>query len=295
VKTREILDCASTVIHELEGHHFDILNVGRPPDVEYARSLAKIISKISPLVGNLIELEVVCTLNAREWVNGGKWLRQDPGFPDAVFRGGISPVPGVEIKTWYPFATEITARFKDSVNFFQKDQTQVALLAWVPEFIIYGRPKIIGTWIGSGRELAISRDTHYHRPPDYLVMEPEDTTARTSNLQQTNVNGLKFQGTQEQRLAAQAEVDAWGPGKKKYSASREYQALLREIQAKYPYRLDTNFAKIDRVGNPSLEEFKERILSKVLNGETIRSWREILDSDTTRLVRMLDQTGIPAV
>ena len=34
---------------------------------------------------------------------------------------------------------------------------------------------------------------HYHKPPDYLVFEPEDTSERTANLQQTNTNGYKLQ------------------------------------------------------------------------------------------------------
>ncbi|HWA25694.1 MAG TPA: hypothetical protein VG734_08545 [Lacunisphaera sp.] len=288
--TQTILSRAAEVIRGLEGHHFDILNVGKPADTNYAQNLAKIISKMSPLLGNLIELEVVRTLNTQKWDSGGKWERQDPGFPDAVYRGGITPLPGIEIKTWFPFATEITARFRDSVTFFSQDQTHVAVLAWLPEFIIYGRPKIIGVWIGSGLQLATSRDNHYHRPPDYLVTEPEDTKERTSNLQQTNVNGLKFQGTAKQKADALAEVQSWGKEKAKYSPDRNYQALLKGLQAKYPYRLDTNFAKIDRVVNPSLEEFKKRVLGMTLDGAPIAAWPKILAIDTHRMAKLL---GLP--
>jgi hypothetical protein len=257
------------------------------------------ISKISPLVGNLIEMEVVRALNRLDWKGQGKWARQDPGFPDTVFRGKVSPQPGVEIKTWFPFATEITARFKDSQTFFAQNQTNVAVLAWIPEFIIYGRPRIIGVWVGSGAELAASRDNHYHNPPDYLVTEPEDTTSRTANLQQTNVNGLKFQGTPDQWTQAKAEVAAWGPDKRRYSPLPEYQALLRRLQGKYRYRLDTNFAKMDRVVHDSLEVFKEKTLNTVLDGATIKSWPGILASDTARMAKLLDLvqkegTEIPA-
>lgn len=285
--TNQILDHAQTVIEDLKGHHFDILSIGKPKDLEYAQQLARIISKISPLVGNLIELEVVRVLNMHRWETGGKWVRQDPGFPDTIFQSSITPTPGFEIKTWFPFATEITARFKDSVTFFKDNQTRVAVLAWIPEFIIYGRPKIIGVWTGSGKELATSRDTHYHNPPDYLVMEPEDTTDRTSNLQQTNVNGMIFQGSVAQRTKAKNEVKSWGTDKSIYSPDRDYQARLRKLQSRYPYRLDTNFAKIDRIGNASLEKFKDSIMERTLDGIKIHRWAEILASDKDQMFRLL--------
>src|SRR5690606_30983001 len=119
---------------------------------------------------------------------------------------------GFEIKAWFPLATEITARFKDSQNHFTQDQTYVAMLAWLPEFLIFGKPKIIDIVVVSGGSVAKARDDHYHNPPDYLVIEPEDTASRTSNLQQTNTNGFKFQGTPAQFAEAQKLVHSWGMG-----------------------------------------------------------------------------------
>ena len=56
----------------------------------------------------------------------GEWIRQDPGFPDALFKSNtISPNPGIEIKAWFPFATEITARFKDSITIFSQDNIDI--------------------------------------------------------------------------------------------------------------------------------------------------------------------------
>lgn len=71
-----------------------------------------------------------------------------------MFQGELEPRPGIEIKTWFPFATEITARFKDSILHFEKDQTNVAVVAWLPEFLICGRPKIIDIWTGSAKSIA---------------------------------------------------------------------------------------------------------------------------------------------
>ena len=117
---------------------------------------------------------------------------------------------------------------------------------------------------------------HYHNPPDYLVLEPEDTSARTRNLQQTNTNGYKFQGTPEQLVEAQEMVEGWGLGSSDYQTAAEYQALLRELQGTFPYRLDTNFAKMDRIVHGEIEEFKQRVLNLHLLGHTIGQWNRLL-------------------
>ncbi len=284
---KKLLADASAQICRLEGHHFDILTVGKPSSVEYAKELAKIISKVSPLVGNLIELEAIAQLNRIKWPVVGVWERQDPGFPDAIFRGKVSPSPGIEIKTWFPFATEITARFKESLDFFEEDQTNVAVLAWVPEFIIYGRPKIIGVWVGSARELSISRDNHYHNPPDYVVMEPGETDSRTVNLQQSVVGGHKFQGSAADFSKAKVMANKLGLVRGSYSTSPAYQAKLRKLVSAFDYRVDTNFAKIDRVGNVSLEAFKDKVQRIKIDGRTVKQWAKVFQDDGDALSGVL--------
>src|ERR1017187_2752672 len=197
--TQNALSIAGKHLHALKGHAFDVLTVTKPISPSAAVNLAKIISKLSPLLGNLIEFTSVEILNDKsDFKAHGTWRRQDPAFPDANFKGSIDPVPGFEIKAWFPLATEITARFKDSQNHFREEQTNVCMLAWLPDQLIFGKPKIIDVCIVSGHSVAAARDNHYHNPPDYLVLEPEDTTARTRNLQQTNTNGYKWQGTDKQ-------------------------------------------------------------------------------------------------
>lgn len=182
------------------------------------------------------------------------------------------------ITRWFPLATEITARFKDSQNHFQFDQTYVAILAWLPENIIYGKPRIIDVCVVSGLSVAAARDNHYHNPPDYLVLEPEDTTQRTANLQQTNTNGYKFQGSAEELLAAQKIVELWGSEGRIYKPTREYQLLLRELLIRYKYRLDTNFAKMDRIVHPGIEQFKQRVFNIEMCGMKIGQWNRLLSS-----------------
>ena len=186
----DILAKAQEALTDLDNHLIDVVDIKKPTSISYAKQLAKVISKLSPLLGNMIEFSTVDLLNEHDWNNYGEWIRQDPGFPDALFKSDIiMPNPGIEIKAWFPFATEITARFKDSVTMFSQDNIDVALIAWLPEHVIWGKPQIIDVLVVSGRSVAEARDRHYHRPPDYLVFEPEDTKERTANLQQTNTNG----------------------------------------------------------------------------------------------------------
>lgn len=277
MNTQQILALATQHMQALNGHCFDVLELAKPASPEAAANLAKIISKLSPLVGNLIEFNTCEYLNRQASFAGyGKWRRQDPGFPDTVFDGQISPMPGLEIKAWFPLATEITARFKDSQNHFIHDQTHVAMLAWLPEFLIFGKPKIVGIAVIPGGSIAKARDEHYHKAPDYLVLEPEDTSARTSNLQQTNTNGYKFQGTAAQYAQAQQIVQSWGAGGAAYLPTREYQAMLRALLAQFPYRLDTNFAKLDRIAHPTVESFKAQIYGTDFQGRTVGEWNRLL-------------------
>ena len=283
----EILERASLHLHSLSGSTMDILTIAKPSSLEYAEHLAKTVSKLSPLVGNMIEFKVCDELNKLDWFDLGHWKRQDPGFPDTVFVGDINPTPGIEIKTWFPLATEMTARFKDSVNHFQDEQTNVALVAWLPEFVIYGKPKIIDVWVGSAKSVAEARDKHYHNPPDYLVFEPEDTSLRTANLQQTNTNGYKFQGLKAIFEEASKDLNDWGENSKIYNANLEYQIKLKTLFGKYPYRLDTNYAKIDRIKHEGLEAFKTKVLNTSIHGHTLRQWSKLLADDKTSTIELV--------
>jgi len=277
MNTQEVIALAREHLRGLVGHRFDILEVIKPVSPTVAVNLAKIISKLSPLVGNLIEFNSCEYLNDQEgFAESGEWKRQDPGFPDTIFVGVVTPTPGFEIKAWFPLATEITARFKDSQNHFSQDQTYVAMLAWLPEFLIFGKPKIIDIVVMSGASVAKARDNHYHNPPDYLVLEPGDTTTRTSNLQQTNTSGYKFQGTPEQLREAQALVQSWAGDGAAYLSAPAHQKLLRELMSRFPYRLDTNFAKMDRIVHADIEAFKERVYATEFHGHTIGAWKRLL-------------------
>ncbi len=293
MNTKEVIELASAHLNKLPGNVFDLLTVTKPVSIEAAINLTKIVSKLSPLVGNLIEFNIVEFLNDYEELKDlGEWKRQDPGFPDTIFEGSVSPTPGFEVKAWFPLATEITARFKDSQNHFLEDQTYVTLLAWLPENIIYGKPKIIDILITSGASVAKARDEHYHNPPNYVVLEPEDTTARTQNLQQTNTNGYKFQNEKGSIQEATAFVEAWGEDGVTYSTSAEYQEQLRTLLRNYDYRLDTNFAKMDRIRHDGIEEFKTRVHSTVYKGLTVGEWNKLLSRGSEKDVATALETHL---
>lgn len=291
MNTQQAITVASQHLSNLSGTVFDDLILTKPDNADAAVNLGKIVSKLSPLVGNLIEFNTVEFLNSIDAFKPfGHWKRQDPEFPDAIFDGTITPAPGFEIKAWFPLATEITARFKDSQNHFQYDQTYVAMLAWLPENLIYGRPKIVDIVIVPALSVAASRDNHYHNPPDYLVLEPEDTTQRTRNLQQSNTNGFKFQGSKTDFERAQRIVRSWGADGKTYQPTQAYQDQLRELTSQFKYRLDTNFAKMDRIVHPEIEAFKSKVYQTRFMGLSINDWKRTLSSkDDQRIQNSLAQ------
>lgn len=286
-ETTEILTAAAVHLEKLAGHVFDLLTVSKPVSPDAAVNLSKVISKLSPLLGNLIEFNTVEFLNALpEFKEHGHWVRQDPGFPDTIFVSeAVTLTPGFEIKAWFPLATEITARFKDSQNHFRDDQTNVCLIAWLPDQLIYGKPHILDVCVVSGGSVAKSRDDHYHNPPDYIVLEPEDTTARTRNLQQTNTNGYKWQGTPAQFIQARQLVTSWGADGRAYKPTAEYQALLRQLINRFPYRLDTNYAKIDRIVHPGIEQFKTKVYGTTIHGLTVAKWNRLLSTGTEAAIK----------
>ena len=51
----EILAAAKAELTSLDSHLVDVLDIKRPQSLDYAKNLAKVISKLSPLLENMIE------------------------------------------------------------------------------------------------------------------------------------------------------------------------------------------------------------------------------------------------
>ena len=276
---KDVLIISRNELSKLTNSTLEIIEIKKPNSISYAKKLAKIVSKLSPLIGNLIEFSAVDMLNQFDWKGMGGWIRQDPAFPDALFQSDIIfPNPGIEIKAWFPLSTEITARFKDSVTFFKNGNIDVALIAWIPEHIIWGKPKIMDILVISGESVARARDLHYHNPPSYIVIEPEDTSNRTFNLQQTNTNGYKLQEDKCNVEDAIKFVKEWNLPDRYYNSEQQYQSKLRELYSKFIYRLDTNYAKIDRIEHEEIEKFKTKVQNIQVYSKTIQQWNTIFNS-----------------
>jgi hypothetical protein len=247
-------------------------------DASEAPFLGQVVSKLSPLLGNLMENRVVSFLN-NERKNSFYWKRQDPDFPDASLRlsNGEDTGYGFEIKAWYALSTELTGRFRESANLLAKKNVKVVVIAWMMSHVIYGTPKIIDVLIVDSKDLAKDRDHHYHKPPDYLIVEPNDTSLRTSNLQQTNVLGYKWQETDPNLFKSASDLVARS-GKSKDPHSQDAQKIAQELMNKYAYRLDTNFAKIDRIDNEEIEKFKTEVLEQIHKGKKVSEWSKLLSN-----------------
>ena len=48
--------------------------------------------------------------------------------------------------------------------------------------------------------------------------------------------------------------------------------------AKFNYRLDTNYAKIDRIKHQGIESFKTEMLNKVIGGKSIKTWGTLIQN-----------------
>jgi len=276
-----LLGKAAASLKSWRGSEIPSVQIARPDDPGLLDLTVKIISKLSALLANYIEYEAARRLNSEVWSEPGLWERQDPGFPDLVFRRPTEQTDsvGIEVKTWMPLATEITARYKNSLYVVKDKPVLIALVAWLPSEILYGSPKVFDIWTGSAESVALARDAHYNDPPDYLVIEPNDTTLRTSNLQQTDTNGYKIQETDAARKnQARDMARDLGLLDMPYSLSPEYQAKLRRLQNSFKYRLETNFSKIDRIGHPGIESFKRKVLNSAHRGRSLAEWQSIFVS-----------------
>lgn len=65
----------------------------------------------------------------------------------------------------------------------------------------------------------------------------------------------------------------WGEDGKIYSPDPTYQKQVKKLMGRYSYRLDTNFAKIDRIQHTNLEDFKKQVMAQKVYGYTILEWR----------------------
>jgi hypothetical protein len=266
---------AEKTLQNLVGEELSTVTISSPSPDE-AVFLGQNISKLSPIIGNLIERRITHLLTEEDTEHGMRWQRQDPLFPDALLvdSDGKSTNSGFEVKAWYALSTELTGRFRESVNLLAGKDIRVVVVAWMMSHVVYGSPQIVDVLVVDALGMATARDEHYHKPPDYVCEEPQDTSGRTANLQQTNVNGYKLQDTSK-RAALEKIVNKSSAGNKKSHTSAA-QELVKELMNTAQYRMDTNFAKIDRIDHAGIEAFKSSVLASKHRGRTNREWQRLL-------------------
>ena len=71
---------------------------------------------------------------------------------------------------------------------------------------------------------------------------------------------------------------------------RRIKARVRALLSQFRYRLDTNFAKIDRIEHVGLEEFKSQIMNYHFHGKTIQEWALI--TETAGIDKIIDIMGL---
>lgn len=271
--TKNELERATNLLHDLAGEDIDAIDI-KSVEADEAPFLARVVSKLSPIVGNLMEQRIASLLDDNASPGFG-WERQDPGFPDAVLKDAAQDeiLAGYEIKAWYVLSTEITGRFRESLNLLAGKNINVVIVAWCMSNMIFGKPKVLGTLVVSAEELATSRDSHYNNPPYYLTIEPNDTSDRTANLQQSNVNGYRLQesisDSDELKKALERTYTTAPP------SSNQAQIEAADLMRRLEYRIDTNFAKIDRVENPDVEKFKTRIMNSRFLNKSFLEWKRL--------------------
>ena len=52
--------------------------------------------------------------------------------------------------------------------------------------------------------------------------------------------------------------------------------MLHSLRGQFNYRLDTNYAKMDRIVHAGIEEFKRRVDATTVNGLPVAQWKRIL-------------------
>ena len=72
--TADVLKKASDHLQSMAGHVFDLLTVSKPISPNAAVNLAKVVSKLSPLLGNLIEFNTCRIFERSAGIHGFRRL-----------------------------------------------------------------------------------------------------------------------------------------------------------------------------------------------------------------------------
>ncbi|MDG5821893.1 hypothetical protein [Natronococcus sp. A-GB7] len=287
--TIDIPDHIDEVVSDLQnwidGRKIDVLTVNRC-DEDAVIEFLKNMSKLSSLMSVQIEtraLKRVQSIHGDELPDNVGWVINEriggEKYPDlALADFDYSPSsdwvwPGVEIKAWCPFATEMSGRMMKGQSIMQKYPDQLLLVAWLPEHLLYGQPKVIGTWVGDGLEMAKSRDNYWHNPPSSLILEPDFSPEREAHKQHTNVDRYLWDDDSSRKDEAEKMAKELELYDTSYSFDADYQQRVRELYSSFNYKKGTNFRKLTRLHHTPLDTFPDNIRKNTtVEGKTLAEW-----------------------
>ncbi|SHM15571.1 hypothetical protein SAMN05660826_00330 [Caldanaerovirga acetigignens] len=145
---------------------------------------------LSPAVGTTIEQQLVDNLNQIRsvWDPEGRYseyafIRQAQTFPDVLLTksggGDITPILGIELKTWYLLAKEKEPNFRFCAT---KEACApadlVVIVPWLLSQVISGRPKLLKPFVENARYVAAWRNYYWEHTrqteDDRGIIVPED-------------------------------------------------------------------------------------------------------------------------
>jgi hypothetical protein len=292
-------EVVNNLVDWIDGRNIDVFEVNRC-DEDAVIEFVKNMSKLSSLVSVEIETRSLKRLQSEytgelpanvEWVinervEGEKY--PDLALADLDFNPPTDWVwPGVEIKAWCPFATEMSGRMMKGQSIMKEYPDQLLLVAWLPEHLLYGEPKVIGTWVGDGLEMAKSRDNYWHyirddskTTPSSIILEPDFSPDREAHKQHTNSYRYLWDDDDSKLDEVEnmaKELNIWG---EPYSPDDDYQKKVRRIYNSFNYKEGTNFRKLDRLHYDALDNFPDRIRENTtIEGKTLTEWLNHLRND----------------
>jgi hypothetical protein len=211
----------------------------------------KDISKAAPLVSGTIENRIPEMLNRvrnTTWDPGQayiayEWRKSPIGFPDLLLVDRADPeqvIFEIEAKSWYVLSTDaLTARFLTDPSVITAG-TLVVVVAWILDEVVAGSPKLLRIHVDDAARLAEVRDDKWTSGRvDRRIVRPSNSPHTPRSLFSTQVRG-------------------------EYLRNGQWQA---EAQ---------NFGKLDRLGDPRLQQFKKDTLSLKAAGKSYGDWRNFV-------------------
>jgi hypothetical protein len=238
----------------LEGTVIEDLAIPLPGDL---RDIAKAAALVSGVVEDRIP-ELLNRVRAQTWDEDGEFhayefRRMTIGFPDIQLVERSNPghfIFELEAKSWYILATDaLTARYETSADAVRPG-TLIAIVAWILDGIVSGRPKLLRIYVDDAQRLANGRDDAWTRIDplgSHRVTQPENPAATPRSLLKT-------------------------------------QAIAEMLDANGSWRPESeNFGKLERLYDPDIQTFRDTTLELIAAGKTLGNWRSFITTNPAQV------------